>query len=182
VNYPITYISGLLFLFGCSLSNPQKDNDNIDKSIEEINKNDTIHVLLEKDKYGNIWLDIIKFYSNNTIVFQTRRNRILSISGSGNTELVLTESGEIAVDTVDFGNDGKNEYVFKTFIKGSTYGASCYYIVYLNSWWEVFRVPFDRLFVKYDEGIGDYIIISYHANDSAIYRFDSGILTPLKKK
>jgi hypothetical protein len=180
MNYMMIYISVLVLLLSCSEGKPQEGKLETIQSVEKASASDTIHFLLENGEYGKSWLDIIADHESNEVIFLTRRDDwILSISGYGNTELVLTESGEAVVDTIDFGKDGMAEYVYRAFIRGSTYGAYFSYIVYANNEWEVFRVPFDRSIVRYDEGSNDYLIVTYHNNDSTIYKFDAGILTPL---
>lgn len=167
-----------LFL-GCSDSNFQGDQTSSIQPVENVSLVDTIHILLENGEDGTSWLDIISSHNSNKLTFQTRRKEwVLSISGYGNSELLLNNSGEVVIDTVDFEKDGIEEYVYQAFIRGSTYGAFFNYVVHKTNEWEVFRVPFDRSFIRYHDERDEYLIVSYLDSDSTYYRFNHGTLTP----
>ena len=149
----------------------------------QVIQSDTIQISLGKVKNAMSWLYLIDNKRDNSLILQTRRGKhILSISGYGNSEIVLTNDGKAVIDTVNFGNDGVDEYIISSLIRGSTYGASLQYLVYLNDDWEIFRIPFDRSVVRYEKEINDYRIVSYDGNgDSSLFSFKNGILTSLSE-
>lgn len=168
-----------MLMFSCSEGSDKGGMDEVENTQEL--ENDTIKVLMPNVGYNEYYLDIIKSTANNTIVFQTRtEERIASVSGYGNTDLVLDDSGKIKVDTIDFNNDGIVEYMYSSYVIGSTYGAVVCYLVYSNNGWDVFRLPFDRLDVKYSKLVGEYVIVSYQYDNTVTYRFKSGVLIPLE--
>ncbi len=145
------------------------------------NQDSTAHILIEEDKYGKSWIEILKSRKENTLIIRTKRDEdIISIAGYGNSENQVNENGSIVIDTLDFQMNAKKEYLLPTYIKGSTYGASIFYIVYYDSSWQVFRVPFDRVNVRYEKKIGQSVIVEYKATgDSTLYKFKSGLLIPI---
>lgn len=180
------FIFFLTSLFICFISCREK---NYQKSIEDdlVGKHnrDTTSMFLSKDTGGGeYWLDVISDNLENFLILQTRRNNeILAISGYGNSSITLDDNNRILVDTIDFMNDKKVEYLLTSFIKGSTYGASVYYIIYFNNQWNIFQFPFDNLEVKYDVKINDFAVITYDPmRISRKFRFNSGVLKPIDNK
>jgi hypothetical protein len=174
----IAYIALLaVIISSCTVNQVDKQ---IDQKGKEVLRNDTISLLL--DQKHSSWLDIISLSRENSMLLQTRRdNHIISIAGYGNTEMVVNEnSNTLDVDTVDFENDGFNEYVFFSFVKGSTYGAVSNYIVYYQDEWEIYRVPFDRTDIEKDEESNEVRIVSYNQSGTrSSFRFKKGILEQL---
>ena len=77
-------------------------------------------------------------------------------------------------------------YVLPLYVKGSTYGAVEYYIIYREDceglYWYVYKFPFSNMIVRDANEDGFSEIITYEDSDSSTYSFKHGELynTPLR--
>ncbi len=142
--------------------------------------NQEVIQVYELGKKGST-LELLKDESENAITLQTKRNDyLISKVGCGNSEFIKDQDGFVKIDTLTF---SKNEQVFllRSYIKGSTYGAECYFMVFKKSEWLIMALPFNRAqFYDLDHDGFDEIVGYKSQTDSAIYTFSAGLVLPNK--
>lgn len=104
--------------------------------------------------------------------------------GISNANFCTNDKGEILFDTVCF-HPQEPSYILKAYDVSSTYGAetwfvlSPYYQGNPDSFWSLYRLPFDRLAARDVDGDGLTEIVSYSSSqpiDSTVYSFHKGVL------
>ena len=171
----------MLLILGCT-SFSEKDKNAPQKNAEEQTSiSREIVQVLGLGTNGST-IELFKDESENSITLQTKKNdQIISKVGCGNSEYVKREDGSIKVDTLSF-SKGKESYLITAYIRGSTYGAECYFIVFKKSQWLVMALPFDRArFYDADRDGFDEIVEYKSQTDSTIHTFNSGLVVPDKK-
>lgn len=168
----------MLLILGCtSFSEKGKDTPQEDTK-EQTSISQEVVQVFELGSNGSI-LELLKDESENAITLQTKKNgEIISKVGCGNSAYVKREDGAIKVDTLSF-SKSNDSYLVTAYIRGSTYGAECYFIVFKKTQWLVMALPFDRarLYDVDQEGFDE--IVEYKSQaDSAIHSFNSGLVVP----
>jgi hypothetical protein len=104
--------------------------------------------------------------------------------GISNANFCTNDKGEITLDTVCF-HPQEPSYILKTYDISSSFGAEHWYVLtpYYegnpDSFWSLYRLPFDRLNARDVDGDGITEIICYNASqtsDSTVYSFHRGLL------
>lgn len=169
----------LLFVaLGCtSFSETGNDAPQKNEKAEVSSKQEVIQIF-ELGAQGAT-LELLKDESENSITLQTKRNAyLISKAGCGNSEFIKNEEGSVKLDTLTFSKD-EQVYLVTSYIRGSTYGAECYFIVFKKSEWLVMALPFNRArFYDLDQDGFDEIVEYKSQTDSAIHTFNSGIVCP----
>lgn len=169
----------LIAILGCTFFNDSSKPHN-QKGKAEVTGRQQIVQIFKLGTQGTT-LELIRDESENSISLQTKRNDyFISKVGRGNSEFVENENGSVKIDTLFF-TKNKVSYLITSYIKGSTYGAECYFMIYKNTEWIVMALPFDRArFYDVDrDGLEE--IIGYKSQvDSTIYTFNAGLLLPKK--
>lgn len=173
----------LLFLFfmaGCSF-----DSEKPYKSLEEDKKTETTNgpeliQVFELDSLGNT-LELLKDDKKDCILLQTKQNEwIVNIAGSGYSAFALNEDESIELKKLKFPKEN-NCYLVEGYIRGSTYGAVCYFFVYRHIGWLIAPLPFDRVDVYDIDNDGYDEIIEYRGQDKQVlYTFERGLILPDK--
>lgn len=166
----------LLVVLGCtSFGEEGSDKPRKNEKIE-VTVNQEVVQVFELGAQGAT-LELLKDESENAITIQTKKNNeIISKVGCGNSEYVKRDDGSINVDTLSFSKSNES-YLVTAYIRGSTYGAECYFIVFKKTQWLVMALPFDRarLYDINQDGFDE--IIEYKTQtDSTIHTFDSGLV------
>lgn len=160
----------LFLLLGCT-----SFSDNGKEYIESSEEHDVI----QNFKLGTrgTTLEIVKDDLENSIVLKTKRNNyLISVAGCGNCEVIKNKNGSVKLDTLTFTKED-TVYLITSYIRGSTYGAECYFIVFKKSEWKVMALPFDRArFYDLDNDGFDEIVEYKSLMDSAIHTFNSGLV------
>ena len=108
-------------------------------------------------------------------------------TGISNANFCTNDKGEILLDTVCF-QPQEPSYILMSYDISSTYGAetwfvlSPYYEGAPESFWSLYRLPFDRLAARDVDGDGITEIIHYASSqpsDSTVYSFHKGVLKEL---
>ncbi|MGB3452679.1 MAG: hypothetical protein WBA59_02495 [Moheibacter sp.] len=179
----ISFVFFVLVIMGCAYF----FNDKRNKPTEEGNrtKNANCEKLIqsiELDSDGNV-LELFKSEIENTITLQTKKNgTAISRVGCGNSEYINNEKGSIKLDSLKFSEKDKG-YLITSYIKGSTYGAECYFIVFKRTQWLIMTLPFNRAkFYDTNQDGFDEIIEYKSQSDSIIYTFKSGLVLPIESK
>lgn len=169
-----------LLVLGCTFFSEENKDTSQKNEKKQVPANQELIQVFELGTKGSI-LELLKDESENAITLQTKKNNeIVSKVGCGNSEYVKREDGSIKLDTLNF---SKNEesYLITSYVRGSTYGAECYYIIFKKSQWLVMALPFDRAKL-YDVDLDGFDeIVEYKSQtDSAIHRFNLGLILPDK--
>ena len=135
---------------------------------------------LISDNASNDSLVVIQNLFENYIMVLTKHNdEVISICGGGNIDFCYSDRNSIIIDSVRFNETGES-YVVPLYVKGSTYGAIEYYIIYReyceSLYWYVYKPPFSNLFIHDVDEDGFSELITYGDSDSSIYSFKHGQL------
>ena len=124
-------------------------------------------------------LELLHDEYENSIFLQTKRNGdLISEIGRGNSEFIKDKDGTVSIDTLVF-SMREHVYLITSYIKGSTYGAENYFLVFKKLEWLIMALPFDRArFYDTDQDGFDEIVEYNSQIDSAIYTFSSGLILP----
>ena len=159
-----------IFLFGTSSCNTANN---------DIITNRTVLPLVS-DSGSNDSLIVIQNLSENFMMVYTKHNdAVISICGGGNIDFCYTDGNSISIDSAYFDEIGVS-YVLPLYVKGSTYGAIEYYVIYREDceslYWYVYKLPFSNLVIHDANEDGFSEIITYVDSDSSIYSFKQGHL------
>jgi len=169
-NRMILIILTAFFLFGfssCNTSyNDNQQNQKAFRSILNNNQNDS--------------LIVIQNMSENYMMVLTKHNDdVISICGGGNIDFCYTNNDAIIIDSAIFDETGES-YVLPLYVKGSTYGAVEYYVIYReyceSPFWYVYKIPFSNMVINDTNGDGFSELITYRDSDSSIFSFKKGCL------
>lgn len=135
---------------------------------------------LISDNVSNDSLIAIQNLSENYMIVLTKHNdAVISICGGGNIDFCYTDSNSIIIDSAYFDGTGIS-YILPLYVKGSTYGAIEYYIIYREDceslYWYVYKLPFSNLVIHDANEDGFAELITYGDSDSSIYSFKNGRL------
>lgn len=169
-NRLIYIILFVIFLFGISSCNTE-NNDNL--------TNRTVLPLVSNSGSNDSLIVIQNLSENYMMVFTKHNDAVISICGGGNIDLCYNDSNSIIIDSAYFDEIGVS-YVLPLYVKGSTYGAIEYYVIYredcVSSYWYIHKLPFSNLVIHdaNDDGFSE--LITYDDSDSSIYSFRQGQL------
>ncbi len=125
-------------------------------------------------------LVVIQNLSENYMMVSTKHNDwVISLCGGGNIDFCYTDSNSIAIDSAYFDETGVS-YVLPLYVKGSTFGAIEYYVIYREcyscTYWYVYKLPFSNLVIRDVNEDGFSELITYEKSDSSVYSFKHGQL------
>ena len=159
------------FIFFCFSSCNIENNDN--------RQNRIVFNMILNDNLNDSLLVMQNLSGNYMMVFTKHNDDVISISGGGNLDFCHSNDGPIIIDSAKFDDTGKS-YVLPLHVKGSTYGAVEYYIIYReyceSLFWYVYKLPFSNMVVYDANEDGFSELITYSESDSSIYSFCHGCL------
>ena len=169
-NRMMLIILTVFFLFGFSSCNTA-NNDNHQNRI-------SFNLILKNNP--NDSLIVIQDLSENYMMVLTKHNDdVLSICGGGNIDFCYTNNDFIIIDSAILDETGES-YVLPLYVKGSTYGAVEYYIIYReyckSLFWYVYKLPFSNMVINDVNEDGFSELITFSDSDSLIYSFKNGCL------
>ncbi len=177
------YLVSLVLIFLFNTRFIEKKYPQFKETITYPDISDTTKIFIEKDESGKHWIDIISDSKENLLYVRTGFSKeVLSIAGFSNIDISRNDAGQIRLERYDFDNDGIDEFILTTYVVGSTYGASVYFIIYKDAWgtYDIYKLPFNRVSIIQEKNSNNYIISRYLPAGNIInYRFSFGILTPI---
>ena len=139
---------------------------------------------IDLSEYSSLWLYQNVDCNYISVYLRAPDGQVDEFMGISNANFCTNDMGEITLDTVCF-HPQEPSYILKTYDISSTFGAEHWYVLtpYYegnpDSFWSLYRLPFDRLNARDVDGDGITEIICYNASqtsDSTVYSFHRGLL------